>query len=96
MGRVYNLRAWAVARAQQLANEPLCRVCSALGKTTPAAEIDHIIPISQGGDWFNAENLQSLCKAHHSQKTARDEGKTVRMGCDAQGKPLDANHPWNA
>jgi 5-methylcytosine-specific restriction enzyme A len=46
-------------------------------------EIDHIIP--HKGDWVlfsggvNYENLQGLCKKHHSEKTARElAGKTER------------------
>ena len=43
-----------------------------------ATEIDHVIP--HKGNWLlflggvNYENLQGLCKVHHSQKTAREDG----------------------
>lgn len=81
-------------RAAYLAQHPLCVMCEAQGKASPAHHVDHIIPISEGGDWYDYENLQGLCAAHHSQKTAADEGKTVRMGCDVAGVPIDPTHPW--
>jgi 5-methylcytosine-specific restriction protein A len=52
-----------------LAQEPLCRTCKAQGDTTPATDVDHILSLDKGGT--NAmSNLQSLCHAHHSAKTA--------------------------
>lgn len=59
---------WAAVRAIVMRAEPMCRHC----KTTPAAEVDHIIPIKIGGT--NAmDNLQPLCKACHARKTDRDK-----------------------
>ena len=95
-GRVYDLQAWKRARAHHLATEPLCRMCKAQGRHTPAHHVDHILPISKGGDWFDGENLQSLCHACHSLKTAGDEGKVRHMGCGMDGTPADPSHPWNA
>lgn len=40
-------------------------------------------------------NLVGLCHECHSRKTARDHGKRVAYGCDAQGMPTDPAHPWN-
>ena len=71
-------------------------MCSAQGKVVPATQVDHITPIVEGGDWFDADNLQSLCLVCHSQKTRGDEGKAVRMGASVDGVPLDPKHPWNA
>lgn len=36
-----------------------------------ATEVDHIVPIMQGGTWA-LDNLQSLCDFHHRRKTQRD------------------------
>lgn len=65
--------AWRRIRAYYLAHEPLCRVCHDAGRTTLATDVDHIIPRTSGGSDGDA-NLQSLCHAHHSQKTARANG----------------------
>ncbi len=89
-----NGAAWRKLRAHVLAGEPLCRHCTAKGMTVTATEVDH----HDNNPANNAlENLQPLCRMHHSLKTARDMGHTVteRMGCDASGKPLDPSHPWN-
>jgi 5-methylcytosine-specific restriction enzyme A len=40
--------------------------------------VDHIIPLAEGGSEWAWENLQSLCKAHHDEKTMEEaqRGKT--------------------
>jgi 5-methylcytosine-specific restriction protein A len=66
---------WRKARATHLEGEPLCRHCMARGKTTAATEVDHITP--HRGDWslfWDRLNWQSLCKACHSRKTAKENG----------------------
>ena len=89
-----NGAAWRKLRAYVLAGEPLCRHCTAMGRTVIATDVDHYDDDAKN----NAlENLQPLCHMHHSLKTARSLGHNAieRQGCDAQGKPLDPNHPWN-
>ncbi len=56
--------AWRRLRAAFLMANPDC-YCGAL-----ATEVDHVKPRSQGGT-DALENLQALCKPHHSAKTAR-------------------------
>lgn len=87
-----NSAAWQRLRASVLASEPLCRHCTAEGKTVPATDVDH-----RDGNPGNNEptNLQPLCHAHHSRKTAQDHGKRVVHGCDEHGMPLDPDHAWN-
>ncbi len=41
------------------------------GKLTPAAEVHHILPLSQGGT-HDESNLMALCTPCHSAITARD------------------------
>ena len=62
---------WQKIRAAFLKAYPWCM---AAGCTKPATEVDHVKPLAKGGtsDW---ENLQSLCKQHHSMKTARYDSK---------------------
>lgn len=58
-------------RVARLSIEPLCRVCKCIGLTTVAVEVDHIVPHEGNWDLFvEIENTQSLCKMHHSRKTA--------------------------
>lgn len=79
--------AWQRLRAQVLAGEPLCRVCAAVGRVTPARELDHIKPKADGGT-DELVNLQPLCTACHQAKTARDSGKQVRPRIGADGWPI--------
>lgn len=71
--RLYNSRQWKAMRAAQLAREPWCVDCLKRGDHVPAIEVDHIIP--HNGDsnlFYDAANLQSLCKTDHSSKTATE------------------------
>jgi 5-methylcytosine-specific restriction enzyme A len=87
-----NSAAWQRLRAYVLRGDPLCRHCTAEGKSVPATDVDH-----RDGNPGNNEltNLQPLCHSHHSRKTAKDHGKRVYQGCDEAGMPLDLDHPWN-
>jgi 5-methylcytosine-specific restriction endonuclease McrA len=66
--------AWQQYAQWYLEEHPLCVECLARGKSIPATEVDHIKPLSQGGDKWDPSNHQALCKSHHSRKTRR-EGK---------------------
>ena len=82
---------WQRLRGYVLPSEPMCRHCTSEGRTTLATDVDH----ASGDPSDNSpENLQPLCHECHSRKTARDHGKTVRMGCDETGTPLDPRSPW--
>ena len=70
--RGYDAR-WRRRRLIQLKREPLCRICKAQGRITPATEVDHIVPLSAGGpDAFS--NYQELCASCHAKKTVREDG----------------------
>ncbi len=56
----------------------LCRhtICARLGQPGCRGvpnEVDHIVPLSQGGA-DDESNWQALCKPCHSRKTAREDG----------------------
>jgi len=62
---------WRKLRARFLRVHP---ICMEPGCSEEATEVDHIVPRAHGGAdaW---DNLQALCKSHHSQKTAREDGR---------------------
>ncbi len=73
---------------------PWCVECLKHGLHTPWSELDHIIPLEQGGD-DTVENMQGLCDRHHKLKTANDRGYKRTPGADSSGDPTDETHPWN-
>lgn len=67
-------RTWKRIRDRYIAAHPLCESCQQEGKLTPAQEVHHIQPLSQGGT--NAvNNLMSLCSSCHSAITAKQGGR---------------------
>ena len=64
-------RAWKRIRDRHIAQHPLCEVCKRNGRLTPAEEVHHILPLSQGGTHEDS-NLMSLCKCCHSEITAKE------------------------
>lgn len=67
-------RAWKRIRDRHIATHPLCEMCKRQGRITPAEEVHHIKPLSQGGT-HDDSNLMSLCKECHSRITAREGGR---------------------
>jgi len=70
-------RSWKRIRDLYIAAHPLCEQCHKLGQFTPATEVHHIKPLSQGGD-NDFLNLMSLCTSCHSAITAREGGRWKR------------------
>ena len=63
---------WQQFRKAWLAKHPLCVFCLEQGRTTPATDVDHIVP--HHGDrvlfWKDIRNnVQGSCRACHSRKT---------------------------
>lgn len=91
-----NSAGWKRLRAQVLAEEPLCRMCAARGLVAPATDVDHIEDSREDyTDDNSRENLQALCHECHSLKTAASMDKSIYLGCDVNGIPLDPANPWN-
>ncbi|MDC8992498.1 HNH endonuclease signature motif containing protein [Mycobacterium marinum] len=53
-------------------------ICEHPGCRRPMTNVDHIKPLAEGGDQYSWSNLQSLCDAHHKEKTRAEaqRGKT--------------------
>ena len=75
----YDTSLWRRMRKALLAREPLCRECVKEGKLTSATIADHIRPVRDGADFFDASNHQPLCASHHARKSAK-EGHQRRKG----------------
>jgi len=73
-GKTYNGR-WHKASKLYRIDHPLCAMCQADGRVTPAQCVDHIIPHKGDGVLFwDQTNWQSLCYHHHNIKTATEDG----------------------
>ncbi len=68
--RGYDLH-WRRVRAAYIKAHPICCVP---GCNQEATDVDHVIPLSEGGtnEW---SNLQGFCHRHHSSKTAKQDGR---------------------
>ena len=66
-------RKWAALSKWQLATYPLCEACKVEGRSTPATVVDHWFPwLSWPDKRFDLNNIFSLCRLHHAQKTAKE------------------------
>jgi len=95
----YRTARWRALRAHQLATEPLCRMCKAAGRVTPATVCDHVTPHRGDPERFWRGPFQSLCDAtpwrcHSSRKQQQERsGYSTEVGAD--GMPTDPAHPFN-
>lgn len=80
-------------RARMLRANVLCVICSKAGIVRAATELDHIVPLHQGGT-HDAANLQALCHECHRIKSARERQHQPRTAFDAQGLPITDGHHW--
>lgn len=71
----YQSQAWRRVRHGYLAEHPLCAECARHGRVTAARVVDHIVPINEGGERFDHNNLQGLCDNCHNQKSGREAHK---------------------
>ena len=60
---------WRHLRNQYIFANPLCKMCRDKNIIEKATEVDHIHGFKNRGQFFNYNNLQSLCKSCHSKKT---------------------------
>lgn len=92
--RLYGTARWRRTREAQLTKQPLCEMC--LPRITRATVCDHVDPKSKASPTtFFAGPFASLCKPHHDGAKQRQERRGYVVGCDADGRPRDPNHPWN-
>lgn len=83
---------------EQLIIEHLGCKCDKCGSTDDL-ELDHIVPLSQGGD-DTIENLQVLCSACHAMKSYQEgsfpTSHVIRPKNDKKAKPIEAPKPMSS
>ena len=101
----YQSAAWRVLRLKALKRDGhRCVVCHCDVSGKGQSRVDHIKPRRTHPQLaLELGNLRTLCADHDNQShrekgtgAADREERFVIRGCDAQGYPLDPNHPWNA
>ncbi len=91
----YNSKRWKQKRAELLITNPLCVMCNAQGKVTPATVADHIVPHRFDRHMFWQGELQALCHEHHASSKQREEANGYSSAIDKDGYPIDPRHPFN-
>jgi 5-methylcytosine-specific restriction protein A len=91
--KLYGSAHWRRRAKAQLRAEPLCRLCAANGKVTPAQVADHIQRHEGDVNSFYLGELQSLCWDCHERvkKGIEHRGFDITIGAD--GWPVHPNHP---
>lgn len=74
-------------RGRHYRRDPLCVRCRELGIVKLWTQLDHIIPVEDGGPDTD-ENRQGLCVEHHREKTAKDQGYRLKPVIGLDGYPL--------
>ncbi len=78
--KLYNSKRWRSLRLQYIKYNTLCVQCKDRDRIVAAKVIDHIIPVSEGGSFYEWNNLQSLCTRCHAIKTGKEVNKRKRDG----------------
>lgn len=65
--KFYQTNAWRTLRNMFIKRHPLCVECDGIGQV-----VDHIIPIKQGGDSLEWDNLQTMCHRCHNIKSGKE------------------------
>lgn len=78
---IYQHPTWRGLRARVRAEQPFCRC----GCNQPWTDLDHIIPLAEGGAPFDRANLEGRCKESHSRKTAGEVARQRAADQEATG-----------
>lgn len=73
--KVYASKRWAGLRRTVLAEQPWCDCgidCCPEGCTRMSEDVDHIIPVEDGGAPFDRSNVHGLAHSCHGRKTAQE------------------------
>ena len=71
-GNVYNTRRWRRLSAKIRKENPICMNENCIFLSD---DVDHIMPIKEGGAIWSDKNLMALCKSCHAIKSAKDRLK---------------------
>lgn len=103
-GDPWNSASWESARKRAIqSKDPFCAICQnfvdislprkdSKGKWNPlACEVDHIIPVSRGGQPYEVENLQLTHMRCNRKKGAKMDSDYKGL---ESGNPVPLSNPW--
>lgn len=61
----YNSKQWKQVTKNYRRMNPICEKCDEQRRVTPATHTSHIVPVDQGGEPLDEENLIALCRSHY-------------------------------
>ena len=70
--KVYNSRKWRKFSKDFKERNPVCVKCKEKGIVKASAVTDHIQRVNAGGDHYNEDNLQALCRSCHNSKSGKE------------------------
>ena len=75
-------------RAWWFRQHPLCVLCFEKGRAVIARELDHIVPISEGGAEHDPNNWRSLCHDCNQEQNILHRGGKPRPRIGIDGFPI--------
>jgi 5-methylcytosine-specific restriction enzyme A len=79
-------RRWRTIRLRVLRRDPVCMICG----RAPSVEVDHILPVSRGGELYRLENLQGTCLWCNRSKGSNVAGQAGR----SHHTPTPTSRDW--
>lgn len=67
---------WEHTRKAKLARDPMCQYCAFEGCITEGHDVDHYVPLAEGGNPTADDNLVTACVSCHSRKTLAERNGT--------------------
>lgn len=75
--KIYNSPMWRSFSKHCRLESPYCVMCEKGGIIRVGNVSDHIIPVSQGGEIYDRNNVQTLCHSCHNRKS-QQEGQAIK------------------
>lgn len=85
-------KAWDRFSVAWRRRHPFCAMCEQEGRDVICDVVDHMIPLVDGGEKLDPENVWSLCHLHHSRTKAEWERYARKHGLIAK-LPEWCRHP---
>ena len=86
---LYNNKRWIARRNAQLRAQPLCVMCTTVGRVSLASVADHITQHNGNPHLFWNGPLQSLCSDCHNRWKQQIEKNGTTSQCDVYGAPIN-------